>query len=115
MKIMKKPGNGFLAFLIGGTIGAAIGLLYAPRSGEETRQLLKDESNEMVDKAKLSIQNAQDNAMTTIQEAQTRLETLNKETKERLGKLQEIAKNTMEEQKESLGKGYSNVKEVVAE
>jgi gas vesicle protein len=112
---MKKIRNGFLTFLIGGTIGAAIGLLYAPRSGEETRRLIKDESEEMVDKARASIQKAQDGASSTIQEAQTRLETLNRETKERLGKLQEIAKNTMEEQKESLEKGYSNVKEVVAE
>jgi gas vesicle protein len=111
----RKNKNGFYVFLLGGAIGAAIGLLFAPRSGEETRQLIKDESEDVVKKAVTSIQKAQDKAMTTMQEVQTRLETLNQETKERLGKLQEIAKNTMEEQKESLGKGYSNVKEVVAE
>ena len=51
----------------------------------------------------------------TIQEAQTRLETLNEETKERLGKLQEIAKHTLQEQKESLVKGYSDAKATVIE
>ena len=100
---------------MGGTIGAAIGLLYGPRSGEETRPLIKDESEEMTKKAVISIQKAQDTAMTTIQEAQSRLETLNQETKVRFGKLQEIAQNTVEEQKESLEKGYSNAKEVVTE
>jgi gas vesicle protein len=110
---MKK--NGFFAFLFGGMIGATIGLLYAPRSGEETRQLIKDESDEMIGKAKSSIWKAQDTAMSTIQEAQARVETFNEETKERLTKLQEIAKTTIGEQKESLEKGYSKAREVVTE
>jgi len=111
----KRNKTGFYAFLIGGMIGATIGLLYAPRSGDETRQLLKDESEEMVNKAKTSAREVQDTAMSTLQDAQTRLETFNRETKERLAKLQEIAKTTMGEQKESLEKGYSKAREVVAE
>ena len=34
-----------IGFAIGLGIGAVIGLLYAPRSGEETRQLLKERSS----------------------------------------------------------------------
>lgn len=113
---MKKSNKtGFFAFLLGGMIGATIGLLYAPKSGEETRQLIKGESEEIVNKAVASMHEAQDTAMSTIHEAQTRLETLNEETKERLGKLQEIAKDTIDEQKVSLKKGYSKAREVVVE
>ena len=42
----------FLAgFFIGGLIGAAVALLLAPQSGEETRILIRDKSIELKDKA----------------------------------------------------------------
>jgi gas vesicle protein len=42
----------FLAgFFIGGLIGAAVALLLAPQSGEETRVLIKDKSIELKDVA----------------------------------------------------------------
>jgi gas vesicle protein len=112
---MKKAKTGFFAFLFGGIIGATVGFLYAPRSGEETRQFLKDESDEMLNKAVTAAREVQDTAKSTFQDAQSRLETFNQDTKERFTKLQEIAKNTIGEQKESLEKGYSKAREVVAE
>ena len=112
---MKKAKTGFYAFLLGGTIGAIVGLLFAPRSGEETRRLIKDESEEMMNKAVTSAREAQDTAKSTIQDAQTRLESFNQDTRDRFLKLQEIAKTTMGEQKESLEKGYSKAREVVTE
>jgi len=110
-----KTKAGFKAFLVGGLIGAVVGLLYAPQSGEETRQTLMDEGQEIVDRTRNSIKNTQDTAMSAIQDTQTRMETLYQDTRERLMKLQEIAKGTLNEQKESLEKGYSDAKEVVAE
>ena len=110
----RQNGIGFWAFLLGGLIGGALGLLYAPRSGEETRKILSDEGQEIADKAVSSIREAQDSAMAVIQEAQTRVENLNQQTRDRLEKLQEIAKNTWHTQKDSLRKGYSNAKEVVS-
>ena len=35
-----------LSFLLGGMAGAALALLYAPRSGQETREMLTDKLNE---------------------------------------------------------------------
>ena len=37
-----NSGDGVVAFLLGGVLGAIVGLLLAPRSGEETRELLAD-------------------------------------------------------------------------
>lgn len=37
-----STGEGILAFLIGGIIGGALGILLAPRKGCETRELISD-------------------------------------------------------------------------
>jgi gas vesicle protein len=41
--------NRFSAFLWGGLIGAAIGVLYAPRPGKETREELRRRADELMD------------------------------------------------------------------
>jgi gas vesicle protein len=40
---MSSFGKFMLGTLVGGAIGAALGLLLAPRSGQETRKLIQDE------------------------------------------------------------------------
>ena len=47
---MSKKGYG--KFLVGGLIGAGLGLLFAPKSGSETRKELKKKLDELVEKAK---------------------------------------------------------------
>ena len=46
---MSNSGNTFLALLAGAAIGAGIGLLYAPDSGEETRRRLGDNARKAQD------------------------------------------------------------------
>jgi gas vesicle protein len=46
----RSSGDVMLAFLLGGIIGAALGILYAPGSGKETRQKLKDMGEDLTDK-----------------------------------------------------------------
>ncbi len=41
-----------VGLLAGAVIGGVIALLYAPRSGKETRQLIKDKATEVVDAVK---------------------------------------------------------------
>lgn len=105
----------FWGFLFGGLIGAGLGLLYAPRSGDETRKIIIEDTNRITEEATKSIREAQETALATLKESQARLEALNEETRERFKKLQDIAQRTLEEQKESLEKGYSEVREVVTE
>jgi len=99
-----STGATFTAFLIGGLIGGAIALLYAPRSGRETREYLMNEG-----------QQAADRVMESIRDAQVRLEELNQETRDRLQRLQVIAQETMEEEKQVLGKRYDQGKDVIKE
>jgi gas vesicle protein len=99
-----STGLSFTAFLIGGLIGGAIALLYAPRSGRETREYLMNEGQE-----------AADRVMDSIHDAQVRLEEMNRETRERLQRLQVIAQETIEEEKRVFEKRYGQVKEVIRE
>lgn len=41
-----------IGLLAGAAIGLAIGLLYAPRSGEETRAQLKEKAADLIERAK---------------------------------------------------------------
>jgi gas vesicle protein len=105
--------NPFYAFLFGGLIGAAVGILYAPRSGEETRRILVDESQRIKDSTIDTIQETQEKALQAVKEAQMRAEKLNREARERLDRLQKIAQDVAEEQKDSLEKGVSEAKKAV--
>jgi gas vesicle protein len=48
----KEGGSSFLiGFIIGAVAGVAIGFLYAPKSGKETRALLREKVGEVKEKA----------------------------------------------------------------
>ena len=50
MKKNKKSGAG--KFVLGATIGTALGLLFAPRTGKETRAAIKEKAGDLLQKAK---------------------------------------------------------------
>ncbi len=55
----KESGSSFfVGFLVGIIAGAAIGILYAPKAGKETRALLKEKAVEFKEKAGEVIKNA---------------------------------------------------------
>lgn len=41
--------NGLSAFLLGLGVGVGIGMLFAPKSGQETRDLIKNKANDSAD------------------------------------------------------------------
>ena len=41
--------NGLSSFLLGLGVGVAVGMLFAPKSGEETRELIKNKTGEGTD------------------------------------------------------------------
>jgi gas vesicle protein len=44
-------GSFLVGFLVGGLTGAVVALLYAPKTGEETRAVIKDKAIELKDKS----------------------------------------------------------------
>ena len=52
MSSNKKNTGAFMAgTILGGLVGAGVALLYAPKSGEDTRMVIKEKSIELKDKA----------------------------------------------------------------
>ena len=48
----KDTGSSFaIGFLIGAVVGVAVGFLYAPKAGKETRAMLKQKAGEVKEKA----------------------------------------------------------------
>ena len=61
----------FLAgFTIGAALGAITGILLAPKSGEETREMLSDTAKEVLEKTDQKVKNIQDKAETVVSELQ---------------------------------------------
>ncbi|MGA2131826.1 MAG: YtxH domain-containing protein [Bryobacteraceae bacterium] len=54
--------NGFSSFLLGLGVGIGIGMLFAPKAGAETRQLIKDKTGEGTDYLKQRSTDLRDSA-----------------------------------------------------
>lgn len=61
----------FLAgFIVGGAIGAIAGVLLAPQSGEETREMLNDASKDIAKKTDKTVKDIQNKAENVVSELQ---------------------------------------------
>ncbi len=69
----KETGAGF-GFLVGVAIGLAIGFLYAPRTGKETRELLKGKAEEMEKKATEVAEKVKESAAEMKKKAEAKIE-----------------------------------------
>lgn len=73
-------GSFFSGFLMGGIIGAAVALLMAPQSGEETRKYIREKGIELRDMSTSALEKA-------AAEARARAEELTRMAREQTGQL----------------------------
>jgi gas vesicle protein len=68
----KQPGIG--SFLLGLAVGAGVALLFAPRSGEETRRELQRRAREVGDQAQDLVSELSESVGDTLQQAKDKVE-----------------------------------------
>jgi len=102
-------GRSFVSFLTGGLIGAGIALLYAPQSGERTRQEIREKTERTIIKAHKIEEEIKDTVNQLIRDIKSKVNLLIEEGKDIAeDKKQEIlkaidaGKMALEEQKDKL-------------
>jgi len=112
----------FAGLVIGGLVGAALALLLAPQSGEETRAQIRDKSLELKDRAEEGVLEARQMAqaqLAQLQEQVTHLQGqvvgLQEKGKETLEKSKQSAAEALEKGKQSASEAISRGKESVSQ
>jgi gas vesicle protein len=91
-----------IGFVIGGLTGAAISLLMAPQSGEETRGFIRDRAIELRDKAQETAQSTYEQVGTRASEVRARAEELAEKAKMSAEDLRQRGQVVLEEQRSKL-------------
>lgn len=91
-------GSFFAGFLAGAVAGAIATVLYAPNSGEETREMLKGKTDDIIGKANLSVDDAYKQAETAAREARDRFEVLASATRQHAEEITRKGQVILEEQ-----------------
>ena len=73
----------FAGLVIGGLVGAAIALLMAPQTGEETRAQIRDASADFKDRANATMADAREKAEAITADARGRAEDIVAEARQR--------------------------------
>ncbi len=89
-----RDGGSLSAFLFGAVVGAGLALLLAPRTGKETRELLKEKGEEFTKRAKESMGESRERADDFIQKGREFVEAQS----ERLVSAFEAGKEAMREE-----------------
>jgi gas vesicle protein len=104
----------FAGLVIGGLIGAALALLLAPQSGEETRAQIRDRSLEYKDRAEEGLFEARQRATEVGHRAQVQVAALQEKGKEALEKGKQSAAEVIEKGKQSATEALEKGKQAVS-
>lgn len=117
---MASTGNTFLALITGAAIGAGLGLLYAPDSGEETRKRLRKDAQDAQDRLNKRYKETTSNLSEKAQKARIDFEERLEETLSNAShkaddilaamehKLEELRKQNAKLQKDKAGKSKAS-------
>lgn len=94
--------SGFGYFLLGLGIGVAAGILWAPRAGEETRQLIADKAGEGADYLKARASEGSDYLRARAQEGTEYVKQRTDDLKQSAADLYEKGRSTVARQKDTL-------------
>jgi gas vesicle protein len=83
-----KNGDLLKGLFVGGLIGAALGIMFAPKSGKKTREEITRKANEMLVKAKEEYEKAAEKSKLVYEASLKHLQDLNVSAKEKAGEIE---------------------------
>ena len=98
-------GEFFAGLIIGGLVGAAIALLMAPQSGEQTRAQIRDASLELKDRANETLAEAREKAEAITADARRRAEEITADARKRSEEIIAEARKKADELQSSVPAG----------
>jgi len=108
MSNVKNTGAFLSGMLFGGLVGAAAALLYAPRSGEETRTVIREKSLELKDSAVERGEEIRHQAEELADKTRTRFEEAASMAKERANEMQQRSQHFIDEQRNRIMHAIEN-------
>jgi gas vesicle protein len=100
-------GSFLSGFVVGGLVGAAVALLMAPQSGEETRTMIVEKGVELKDKTSASLEEAYAAAEKAAADARAKAEELAKVAQTRAEELRQKSQVILEEQRTKISDAVS--------
>jgi len=99
--------------VIGGLIGAAIGILFAPKSGKETRQDIADKTDELLSRAKEEYEKALEKSKAAYDVAVTRLKSAEGTAREKVEEIEEKITEFAHQSAEALSDNKNRLKKAL--
>ncbi len=103
----------FKGMLFGGAVGAVLGLLYAPKSGRESREELKKKSLAYKDDAEAKLELAQKKAEELLAETKKQLEEYRTELQTKVGEVKHQATHVLEDGKTVVEQQKHRIKDAI--
>jgi gas vesicle protein len=119
--VVPNKGGGFMSdrtdfikgMLVGGFIGAVVGILYAPKSGKETREEIGKKAEELMAKAKEEYEAALEKSKKAYEAALANLKQAESAAKERIEQIEEKVEDLAERGKDTLQDTKCRLKKAV--
>ena len=113
-----KKNSGIGKFLVGAAVGASLGILFAPKSGKETRADIKKKLDEIIEQAKaLKAEDVKEMILQKVEDIQNELKDLDKEKVLKMAKqkAKKIQKKAEDLYKLAVAKGTPVLQKTTAE
>lgn len=110
---MEKNSDFVAGMLVGGLIGVVIGILYAPKSGKETREEIGKKADQLLTKAKEEYEFAIEKSRKAYEETVQRLKSIEKTALEKAEEVGEKVDEITERGKETIQEGKSRLKKAI--